>query len=416
MRAQVSVSVWTPRNDFDRVQSWLTAQFHELIWSHSTPEFEAPLFSNRFAFFDVSLDHGGDIQDEECISLVAVRLTKQFEGSAARIRTVEGDLLLFEISPLLSEDIDIPDEVSILYHGLLYHIPENLIHDSDLLERILPEFCFPAPVQAAFEQFCASAHHLELYHTKSLLIPIGLQKLLASDRDLISKIVQISALPQSLTVQELEFVEYSVKFRRFQFALLDSIDVRVPRSFGAKCGEKPFRYVKLSFLLTIGFQNCARNGRLEREIAASRLLEIDPAQIRVVPDDDESWLDTSARPPLNLEEIGCEMAERVGSFMEEISDFEKVDSSGPLNFDFDLFQDRLERFMDSSESQEEEEEDVDELLGHIEDEEEKALRGVADGTIDPTHYVQGLLRKSVESQIDGQGPAMDLLTLFDMHS
>jgi hypothetical protein len=50
------------------------------------------------------------------------------------------------------------------------------------------------------------------------------------------------------------------------------------------------------------------------------------------------------------------MAERVASYVSEISEFDVVDADGPVNFDIDSFKDKLEHFLDSSDSEEEDEE------------------------------------------------------------
>jgi hypothetical protein len=414
MRSNATVSVWCLWNDIETIKSWSLAQFRGIIWSNLFPAFEDLPASGSHARFDISLDHGGDIQDEECLAIIVIRLTKIFEGSVARIQTTEGDLLLIETLPYLSEDIEFPEEISIVSNGDLYHISEDVIQYPI---GISAGARFDEPIQGAFHQFCDSIAELKLYHTKTLLVPRSLKRLLIYDRNLIAPVVRVSALPKSLKVEESDFTEYPIKFRRFQFALLESIDIRVPRSFVEKCGDRPLRYVKLSFLLTIGFQNLVKDQRIVTEIQNSQMPELDSLMSETNPlaDDDESWLDPSVRPPFNFEEVGSEMAERMASFVEEISDFEKVESSGPLNFDFDIFKERLEHFMDSSESaEEEEEEEIDELLEHLDDDEEKMLRRMADGKADASQYVQGLLERSVDSQIDGHGPAGDLLNIFDL--
>ncbi|KAH0789366.1 hypothetical protein GPJ56_006700 [Histomonas meleagridis] len=109
------------------------------------------------------------------------------------------------------------------------------------------------------------------------------------------------------------------------------------------------------------------------------------------------------------------MAERVGEFMKEISQFDSVEADGPINFDFDSYKSKLEHFLDSS-SDEEEEEDAyeeDELLKHLKDKYEKILRKVAEGKMNANEYVSSFLEQSYETQPIDSGPTSDLMQLFN---
>jgi hypothetical protein len=147
--------------------------------------------------------------------------------------------------------------------------------------------------------------------------------------------------------------------------------------------------------LTIGFENSVNSGKIREEIENSRLPQFDHLmdQTESRGDDDETWLDSATKPEFSFDQIGAEMAERVASYVSEVSEFDAVDADGPVNFDIDAFKDKLQHFLDSSESEEEEEEEEEtELLDQLDD--EQLLRS------DRRACVRELLGQSFDAQPD----------------
>jgi hypothetical protein len=173
--------------------------------------------------------------------------------------------------------------------------------------------------------------------------------------------------------------------------------------------------------LSLGFQNASKIPEFVNLIEKSHLPEVDELMKSTddQEDDDETWLERQ-NPNFDFGDIGGEMVERFRTFMNEVSQFQYIDTDGPINFDVNVFQNKLEHFLDSSSSgdeqhrSEEEEEDIDELLEHLDDEEEKILRHMADGDIPDQEYVGELLRQSYESQPEQSGPTSSLMSLFNL--
>ena len=57
-------------------------------------------------------------------------------------------------------------------------------------------------------------------------------------------------------------------------------------------------------------------------------------------DDNEALVEKAGK---DLSDIGSELAERIAGFF---SDFNQVEASGPVAFDYDSFKDKLEHFLD----------------------------------------------------------------------
>jgi hypothetical protein len=315
------------------------------------------------------------------------------------VQTIEGDLIVIETASRLSNSAEFPDAAAVVFRGELHQVSE----DTDL--QLGAETLFDPLVQKAFQEYCESISNLDLYHSKVLFIPAPLKRLLLYDPSLISAVIRGASFATSLKFTTTQFVDHRVTFRKFHFAFLDSLEIRVPRTFGERCPEKPFRYIKLSFQLTVGFENLVKAGKIREEIESSMLPVFDHlmTQTESQGDDDEDWLDSIAKPEFNFDQIGAEMAERMASYVSEISEFDAVDADGPVNFDIDSFTDKLEHFLDSSESEEEDEEDA-ELLDQLDD--EQLLRS------DRRDCVQELLGQSFNAQPDRLGPTADLMGLF----
>ncbi|OHT09542.1 hypothetical protein TRFO_21598 [Tritrichomonas foetus] len=360
-----------------------------------------------------------------------------FIDVAFRIQTNEGDYIMFETAQLIPESIDIPDEVSIVYKGKLHHVLETFANSPNLPDKLNEDTTlFPEEVQKAFQAFLKKNDEQIIYQNKKLMIPRDLKRLLIYDPNLISKIIPKARFSKTFN-KDLKYEEHRVKFRRYHFALLDSMDIRIPLEFGKICGEKPLRYLKLSYLLTIAFQDILKSNELSEEIQNSQDKDFDslmqPSEKSQDEkhkndekhenenddddDDDEKWIDVTPKPDFNFEDVGTEMAERVGEFMHEISQFDSIEADGPINFDFDTFKNKLDHFLDSSDDEnneeEEEEEADDQLFEHLEDDEEKILRCVADGKAPPEEYVKDHLDQSFNSQPSELGPTSNFMHLFN---
>jgi hypothetical protein len=322
---------------------------------------------------------------------------------------MEGDVLLVETVARLADTIEFSEQSSIVFRGELHHVPDERLRDPSLQRDLGDDTLFPAEIQAAFHQYYESISDPMLYHRKTLTIPLKLKKLINFDANFISQVVKFALLPKSLKLKETDFVEHRVTLRRYHFAHLDATDIRVPRTFGDICGDRPLRYVKLSYLLSLGFDGLVSSGLVDRELADA--VDFAFTDSESLPDDDEAWLDSTARPPHSLEAVGAEMAERVASFVSEVSGFDSIDASGSINFDGELFEHRLAHFFDSSSSceEEEEEEEVRELLTHLDMSDHSLLR-----TTDPLPGVRAELEHSINAQPNGCGPMSDLATLFEL--
>lgn len=409
MNDVVEGRVWCDHGDLEAVRSWIIAQFRTVIWSGTAPEIISEQSKGRNHLLLVSLNHMGDIQDEDCLASILVHLTCSFERTCCRVDTMEGDLLLIETASHLEEEICVRDEGSVVFRGKLHHVKEQIVKDPDCLSCVGAETEFDESVQKAFQIYLEKIKTMVMYHNKTLLIPRGLKRLLVYDPSLISSVVRSAGF--TLRVHDRDLVPHRIRFRRYHFAYLNSLDVKIPRDFGELCPNKAIRYIRMSFLLCSAWQKLLKNGTLKNEIERSGDIEL--TSETKFESDDESWLETIDKPEGDLGDIGTELAERCAGFLQEQSDFSAVESSGPISFDYDVFKDKLEHFLDSS-SSEEEEEDADELLQHIEDDEEKLLRRAASGAIDEREFVNSQLMQSLDAQITPQGPASDMSILFDL--
>jgi hypothetical protein len=319
---------------------------------------------------------------------------------------MEGDVILVETVALLAETIEFSEENSIVFEGALHRVRNEQLMEVSLPRQLGDETRFAPEIQAAFQKYCQEIADPVLYQSKTLTIPVKLKRLILYDRNLISQIVRFAVLPKSLKLKETENVEHRVTLRRYHFAHLDSADVRIPRAFGEICGDKPLRYVKMSYLLSLGFDGLAASGQIDQELANALHPDFDGlGNDEHLPDDDEAWLDSASAPAQSLEDVGAEMAERVASFISEVSGFDSVDAQGPINFDPDVFCDKLEHFLDSDSAEEDEEEDADEVLEHLDAEDQQLFRAPD---------VSDLLMESLSAQPDDRGPAADLLKLFEL--
>ena len=269
--------------------------------------------------------------------------------------------------------------------------------------------------------FLDSIKNKVIYHGKKLLIPTEFKRLLLFNKNLISNVIKKVGF-KNLDVKSMKFSEHRILFRKYQFAYLSSMDIRVPKEFGELCKDKELSYIKMSYLLSVGFKNILKSHELDKEIEKAKEAINDETlnKLSEEDDDNEDWLNNLEKPEFNFEDIGQEMAERVGEFMNEISEFDKIEQDGPLNFDYDKFKDKLEHFLDSDYEEEElnseyeEEEEEDELMKHLDDEEELLLRKVANGKKSPDQYLNQCLERSFDSQPSESGPTSDLIHLFNL--
>ena len=435
--------IWCNASNSVQIDSWFTAQCRDVIWSWKVPSISRPTISFGYAQFQLKLEHNGDIQDEECILIILMKMSNQFDDVIFRIETGEGDFIMFETIQFLNTKIrekkiddktaaqclteiedDLNDEVSIVSQGMIYHIPELISNSPDLPNKIKDAnksdekaTKFSKAIQDSFKEFLKSIENQELYHNKTLLIPKGLRRLLIYDPSLISKVVPKAHFSKTFN-KDFEFEEHRIKFRRFHFGLLDSMDIRIPREFGNLCEDKPLRYIKLSYLLTIAYQDILKSQELKTEIEHSQDSDFDSLMgpEEKITDDDENWIDEAPKPEFNYEDVGEQMAERVGEFMHEMSQYDHIEADGPINFDIDIFKNKLENFLNSSSDseEEEEEEDIDHLMEYLDDKDEKLLRVVADGKAPAKEYVNKYLDQSYNSQPSEQGPTSDLMQLFNL--
>ncbi|KAH0789058.1 protein ecdysoneless [Histomonas meleagridis] len=405
--------VWCKTEIVNEVKSWIVSQFNNIIWTYLKPTLTGPISSTSFSRLNFGIIDSGDIQDEECVTKVLMSLCKAYPDITFKIKTAEGDFLMFETAQLVDESVTIPDQTSVVHNGELHHVDDSISSFPDLPMHLNDETKFESKVQTAFQAFISQINSTNFYQYKNLFIPEDLKKLLIYDPKLISTIIRKSSFSKSVDFRRYTYCEHSIKFRKYQFAYLDSMDVRVPRSFGLLCPtqNRSLRYIRFSFLLTVGYHNSEEE--LSNEIKRSQNIKTEETQHE---DDDESWLNDFQKPEYSFEDIGTQMAERVGEFMKEISQFDSVEADGPINFDFDSYKSKLEHFLDSSSDEEEEEDDYeeDELLEHLEDEDEKILRKVADGKMNANEYVSSFLEQSYETQPIDSGPTSDLMQLFNL--
>ena len=408
MNDVVEGRVWCDFVDVEKVRSWLVAQFRGIMWSGARPEIISQQAKERSNLLVVSLNHMGDIQDEDLLVSVLVKLTQSFERTCCRVDTMEGDLLMIETASRCDEDIAIQDEGAVVFNGKLHHVKEYLAKDPECLAHVNHESEFGDDVQRAFQAYLRETQEKELYHNKVLSIPKGLKRLLVYDPSLISTVVRNAGF--TLRIHDKDLVEHRIRFRRFHFAYLNSLDVKIPREFGDLCQGKPIRYVRMSFLLSAAWQKLVKEGSLQQERENSQSVELSDENPQG--DDDETWVDVIQEPEGDIGDVGTELAERCSGFLKETSDFSAVESSGPISFDYEIFKDKLEHFLDSTSSDAEEEEDIDELLEHLEDDEEKLLRQ-ATSSADGNDFVNSQLTQSLEAQPSPLGPASDMSRLFN---
>jgi hypothetical protein len=320
---------------------------------------------------------------------------------------------LIETVARLADTIEFSEQSAIVFEGALHQVNDDRLQDLGLPRTMSDNTRFPAELQEAFQNYCRSITDPSVYHDKTLTIPVTLKRLIVYDPNFISQVVRYALFPKSLKLKGTEFAEQRITLRKYHFARLDAMDIRVPRAFGEICGDKPQRYIKISYLLSIGFDGLVASGTIDQRLADALHPDFEHlgSETDSLPDDDEAWLDSAPKPPHSLEDVGTERAERDASFVSEISGFDSVEGQGPINFDPELFQYRLDHFFDSdsTDDEEEEEEDADEVLGHLDAEDRELFQNQ-----DPAAQVQTLLEQSLAAEAGDRGPMSDLVKLFEL--
>ena len=420
--------IWCNSHDFAKIKSRIEAELKTVIWSEKKPSVLPSLSNQGFDLFYVNLANNGDIFDDSILASLLVRISNVFDNCYVRFEVTEGDFFLIETLSQIKndQDIDIEDGCSIVYKNELYRIDEDYSKANNAYIFVKDENKYPPMIQQLFHAFLEKTKNEKLYHTIKLFIPKQLKRMLLYDENYITLITQNAKYKTSIKHDNMELVEACVKFRRYQLALLDSQTIKINQNFIDKIKNEPPRKIRLSYLLCCAYENIMNNENLHKLLTEANdeafdYLETNEANIEE--DEDFSWLDNVGQPEFSYEDVGTEMAERFTAFMKEISQFDKIDDEGPINFNFETFSNKLDHFLDSSSYDNEEEEKYDGDIDHFDDEqfeqlikddEDKQLNDIAKGNGDALEYATAYLNESLESESTPNGPTSQYISLFGM--
>ena len=417
---------WCKTSDFEKIKSRIEAELKTIIWSDKKPSILPYLSQKGFDLFYVNLvNNNGDIIDDSILAAMLVQISNIYENCYVRFDVTEGDLFLIETMSQIQDDqdIDIEDGCSIVYKNELYRIDEDYSKANNAYLNVKEENKYPKIIQQYFHAFLEKTKNEKLYHNIKLFIPKQLKRMLLYDENYITLITQNAKYKTSLKDEnQLDLVETCVKFRRYQLALLDSQPIKVTQQFIDKVGNISSRKVRLSYLLCCAYENIKNDEKTvkylnEANDEAFSYLEQDEKQKEE--DNDFSWLENTCPPEYSYDDIGTEMAERFTAFVKEVSEFDKIDDEGPINFNFESFSNKLDHFLDSSSDENEEEEEMNdneqfdvEFSQMIKDDEDKQLQHFVNGDDDPLNYATAYINKSLESETSPNGPASQYINLF----
>ena len=422
---EAQATIWCRPNDLAQIRTRIEAEIKDIIWSDKIPVILPSITNNNFEMFHVKLLHGGDIIDDSILSTMLVKISSYFNDCFVRFDVTEGDLFLIESASQLNDDIDIEEGCSIAYKNELFRISEDYAKANTAPQMVKEENKYPEEIQYYFQAFLKEAANQKLYHTIKLMIPKPLKRLLKSDATKITLVTQNAKYKTSIK-GNIELVTSFVKFRRSQLALLDSNPIRIDQTFLLKCKGMDPRNIRLSYLLCCAYENMLQNenhSKTFQQISSKEFDYLDNNENDIKEDTDYSWLDNVEPPQFTYEDIGSEMAERFSAFVKEISEFDKIDDEGPINFNFESFSNKLEHFLDSSESEEEvdAEEDIIEQLEDeqfaemIKEDEDKHLNEIASGNGNAVTYATALFNGSLQSETSNDGPTSHYLNLFGLN-
>jgi len=413
---KVNCWIWCRPIDQSSVNSRIESEFKHIIWSDEAPIISEWIVQYGFASTRISITHGGDIVDEEIIATILYKITKSYTGSAFRIDTTEGDLLLIQSAYADSLSTDIPDGLSVLISGVLYCISEDIAHAPNLPDLVKSNMVYPCEIQDYFTKFVENTSKKVLYHHRRMFIPVELKRLLIFDPSIITTVTKNSFYRSDAKLENIRFVEYPVKFRRYHYALLDSNPIRVPREFSSICSSLTSRTYRVSYLLTLGYirmKNDPQHEKLFNQANMEEFDELNQMDTNQNEDGDE-WLDAPESPQTNFQNIGAEMAERFGAFMQELSNFDKVETEGPINFDVDIYKSKIDHFFSSSYESDNECAEEDQLEPFLENEDDKELRFISQTGENINQFASECWNDSLNSQPETRGPANDYINLFHL--
>lgn len=415
---EASGIIWCKPADGDKIRSRITAEIKDIIWSDKIPSILPSMTSQGIEMFIVKLVHGGDIFDDNLLATMLVKIASFFDNCYVRFDVTEGDLFLIESASRDNDDFDIEEGCSIAYKNELYRIDEQYSKSNNAPLMIKDGDKYPEQIQSAFKYFCDSTKNEKIYYNMRLNIPKKLMRFILFDPSNISVVVKNAEYKTKVDYENTEMCDFCIKFRRYQLALLDTNRIKICRGFIDKYVDETPRFIRLSYLMLCAYEkmmqdeNCAKQINRSNESDFDYLEETDALK----EDKDLSWLDDTTKPDGDIEAIGSEMAERFTSFVKEMSEFDKVDDDGPINFNFDTFSSKLAHFLDSTddENEEEEEEEEDQFMKQLAEDEDKQLHEISKGRGDPVEYATAYWNESLDSQPTYTGPAQQYANLFNM--
>lgn len=408
----VKANIWCSPQESKSIKERIDAEIKDIIWTDKTPIISLPIINYGFESFNITLTHGGDIEDDSVLARILYIVSKCYASFYFHIGSLEGDLLLIETLQNETGNEDFPEGVSIVHNGIIYPINEDVIKLPDAPKHIKEPYS--NEIQQQFTNFFINYDKSKLYHNKTLRIPKALALLLEYNPSYVTDIIKNAKYTTKCPLIDTEFISNQIKFRKFQIALLDSKEIRVPREFEKVCPGQDYRTTKLSYLLLCAYENMLKEEKYKSEIEKILSYDLSISQSKTA-DDSEEWLDEPAPPVESLEGIGSEMAERLGEFVHEVSEFDKIEGDGPVNFDVDALQFAIEHFLDSSDEDEDEYESEEDILeAALEAAEDVELHSLAKGKGDATGFASACLEESIDAQPSEGGPAADYVNLFGL--
>lgn len=395
--------VWCNPKDSDQIRNKIEEEMKGIVWTSSKPKICPSIINFGVEMFTIRLVHSGDILDDSLLSYILVKVSKNFENCYVRLQSVDGDLFLIETLSKVADEEDEEEDIASLVSGdTLFAVPEKYIKMNEAPKHIKK---MSENVQKVFRQFLDETAKQDIYHHAKVMIPTKLYGILRNNPQVVSEIVQNADYSRKVNFKDFELSQSIVKLRKFHMVVLDTKPIKVPREFTDFCEGMKFRNIRISYLLICAYS------KLSQKLAEYNSSFENKEEEK---EDDDSWLDTQEKPDGDLEDIGNEMAERFKNFVGEFSQYDRIEKEGPIGFDAEEFQYKLEHFLDSSDEEEEDyEEDI--LEGLVDDEDDKIIRGISKDDANQLLFAADNWNESQQLEAEmSNGPTMQYLHLFDM--
>lgn len=421
--------VWCTIDDYSNVIDYIKKEINNVVWSDKKPEISGSQVMKNTKMFGIRFSHNGDPHDDDILGVILFKSSRHFK-IYVRVECFEGDLFLINSVYDLDQE-DIPDGVAIIYDGVLYNISED--YAKSIIAPVMMEkkrMPYSDHIQKCVYRYIKKVEQVELYHTINLTVPQQLKRYIFADPHNINRLVKNVVYDSKANFKKYDFCEIPIKFRRYNFAYLDSLKFKTPKEFACVC-EDPTdsRKVRLSFSLFLAFNKLLNSGDFNNELEKlkdDKYKYLDSFKEKI--DDVLVWIDVKDPPEGSFEEIGEEMAERFSDFLSETSYFDRIQSEGPINIDPDKLLYSVCHFNDDTSSPPNSltdtnvtgshhslSDDLDyELSSKMSSKDDILLNKLKDSDNDINIYSSESFLNSLSAQPSESGPVTEYKDLFDL--